>query len=106
MTNHVYLLRSADRTESGACGNGGASKTEYRWCSYQVNAQEETDAPLKPRPLYMAFGLNDAGRQRACRELFRYELESGLVDEIRWATNSNFTLGNARAAAQVSTALG
>jgi len=42
----------------------------------------------------------------APRELFRYELEPGPVDEIRRATNGNYALGNAAFAAQVSTALG
>jgi putative transposase len=61
-----------------------AHPAEYRWCSYRVNAQGETaDTLVKPHPLYVALGLNDAGRQRAYRELFRYELASGLVDEIR-----------------------
>ncbi|HRP77103.1 MAG TPA: transposase, partial [Rhodocyclaceae bacterium] len=40
------------------------------------------------------------------RELFRHELEPGMVDEIRRATNGNFALGNERFASQVSDALG
>ena len=47
-----------------------------------------------------------ASRAAAYRELFRYELEPGLVDEIRRATNGNYALGNAAFAAQVSTTLG
>lgn len=47
-----------------------------------------------------------APRLAAYRELFRYELEPGLVDEIRRTTNGNFALGNERFAAQVSSALG
>jgi putative transposase len=31
-------------------------------------------------------------RQQAYRELFRDELEAGVVDEIRRATNGNFVL--------------
>lgn len=62
---------------------------EYRWSSYRANAQGEADALLKPHPLYDALGLDSADRQSAYRELFRYELEPGLVDEIRRATNGN-----------------
>ena len=51
-------------------------------------------------------GGNVTARQAAYRELFRYELEPGLVDEIRRANNGNFALGNERFAAQVSEALG
>jgi putative transposase len=83
-----------------------AHPAEYRWSSYRANAQGETDALVKPHPLYVALGSNDAGRQAAYRELFRYELEPGLVDEIRRATNGNFALGNESFAAHVSAALG
>jgi putative transposase len=56
--------------------------------------------------LYGALGTDAADRQAAYRELFRYELEPGLVDEIRRATNGNYALGNERFAAQVTAALG
>ena len=39
-------------------------------------------------------------------ELFRYELEPGLVDEIRRATNGNYALGNERFAIEIAAALG
>jgi putative transposase len=82
-----------------------AHPAEYRWSSYRANAQGETDPLVKPHPLYEALGLDAAARQAAYRELFRYELEPGLVDEIRRATNGNFALGNERFAMQVSSAL-
>lgn len=83
-----------------------AHPAEYRWSSYRANAQGENDALVKPHPLYEALGLDAVARQAAYRELSRYELEPGLVDEIRRATNGNFTLGNERFATQVSSALG
>jgi len=55
---------------------------EYRWSSYRANAQG------------------------AYRELFRYELEPELVDEIRRATNGNFALGSDLFAEQIAAALG
>ena len=79
---------------------------KYPWSSYRVNAQFGTDALLKPHRLYQALGRDAADRQAAYRELFRHGLEPGLVDEIRRATNGNFTLGNDRFAALVSLALG
>ena len=79
---------------------------EYRWSSYRANAQGEADALVTPHPLYEALGANAAARQAVYRELFRHELEPGLVDEIRRATNGNFALGDERFAAQVATALG
>ncbi|MHB9100930.1 MAG: transposase [Sulfuricella sp.] len=82
-----------------------AHPAEYRWSSYRANAQGETDTLVKPHPLYEALGLDDLARQAAYRELFRHELEPGLVDEIRRATNGNFALGNERFVTQVSSAL-
>ena len=46
------------------------------------------------------------GRQAAYRALFRHELDPGLVDGIRRATNGNFALGTALFGAQVAAALG
>lgn len=83
-----------------------AHPAEYPWSSYRANGQGETNARVHPHPLYLALGVNDGGRQAAYRELFRDELEPGLVDEIRRATNGNFALGNESFAAQVSAALG
>jgi putative transposase len=83
-----------------------AHPAEYRWSSYRANAQGEEDALVRPHPLYEALGRDAASRQATYRELFRYELEPGLVDEIRRATNGNYALGNERFAKQVALALG
>ncbi len=79
---------------------------EYRWSSYQANGQGENNPLIRPHALYEALGLDAASRQTAYRELFRHELESGMVDEIRRATNGNFVLGSERFAAEVAVALG
>ncbi len=83
-----------------------AHPAEYRWSSYRANAQGESDTLIRPHALYEALDNNPAGRQAAYRELFRHELEPGLVDEIRKATNGNFLLGDRRFAADVASALG
>jgi len=79
---------------------------EYRWSSYRANAQGEASPLLDPHAVYLALGATPEARQAAYRELFRYELEPGLVDEIRRATNGNFALGNARFSAEVASLLG
>jgi putative transposase len=84
---------------------------EYKWSSYAENAQgfksgSADSEIIKPHPLYKALGLDAASRQAACRELFRYELDIGLVDEIRKATNGNYALGNALFAQQIEDVLG
>lgn len=78
---------------------------DYRWSSYRCNAQGEVDPIVWPHPLYCVLGKTPAERQAAYREMFRRQLDPGLVDQIRKATNGNFVLGNERFAEQVAAAL-
>ena len=61
---------------------------------------------LTPHPLYRSLGSDGVERQANYRELFRFELDPGLVDEIRLATNGNFALGNTHFIDQIEQALG
>ena len=79
---------------------------EYRWSSYRANAQGEENALVQPHELYLGLGREPLARQAAYRELFRTELEPGLVDQIRKATNGNFALGDTRFGDQIAQALG
>jgi putative transposase len=79
---------------------------EYRWSSYAANAQGAEDGMITPHPLYEALGADAASRQAAYRALFRFQLDVGLVDEIRKATNGNYALGNALFVQQIEDALG
>jgi len=79
---------------------------EYPWSSYRANAQGEPDGLIQAHPIYTALGRQARERQEAYRELFRHEIEPGLVDEIRRATNGNYALGNERFANEVAVALG
>jgi putative transposase len=79
---------------------------EYRWSSYRANAQGESDTLISPHPGYVALGSDPEVRLAAYRELFRFELDPGVVDEIRTATNGNFALGDPRFAALIESALG
>lgn len=83
-----------------------AHPAEYRWSSYRVNAQGEESGIVSPHPLYLALGADTVDRQEAYRELFRHELEPGVVDAIRQATNGNFVLGDGRFGEQIAQALG
>jgi putative transposase len=79
---------------------------EYRWSSYRANAQGEACSALSPHESYRALGADEQARQAAYRELFRYQLDPRLVDEIREATNGNYALGSSRFQEQVARALG
>lgn len=61
---------------------------------------------IKPHSLFSRLGEDSEQRAATYRELFRYELDLGLVDQIRSATNSNYALGSPRFAAEVANALG
>ncbi len=79
---------------------------EYRWSSYRVNAQGENSLLITRHELYDALGLDAEKRTVAYRELFRYQLEPGLVDEIRAATNGNYALGSKKFQEQIAGELG
>lgn len=79
---------------------------DYRWSSYRANAQGESNALVHPHERYLALGASAEERQANYRELFRYELDPGVVDRIRSATNGNFALGDNRFAEQVAATLG
>jgi putative transposase len=83
-----------------------AHPAEYRWSSYRANAQGEAAALLAPQALFLGLGGDGADRQAAYRELFRYELEPGTINEIRQATNGNYALGDGRFVAEVERMLG
>ena len=79
---------------------------EYCWSSYGANAHGLSSAIIEANPLYTQLGETADLRASAYRELFRYQLDPGLVDQIRSATNGNYALGNARFASEVEQALG
>jgi putative transposase len=79
---------------------------EYRWSSYGANAHGLPSEIIEPHLLYRALGETVDLRASAYRELFRYQLDPGLVDQIRSATNGNYALGNSRFTAEVEQALG
>ena len=53
---------------------------EYRWSSYRANAQGEESPLLTRHETFLALGGDAESRQAAYRELFRHELELGMVD--------------------------
>ncbi len=79
---------------------------DYKWSSYRCNAQGERNKLIKPHFMYEALGLTKTMQETNYRELFRYNLEPGLVDEIRDATNGNYVLGNERFKEEIGKVLG
>ena len=60
---------------------------DYRWSSYRALAAGAADPVLTLHDLYQGLGRTPADRQSAYRALFRTVLDTGLVDELRAATN-------------------
>ena len=83
-----------------------AHPAEYRWSSYRANAQGEKNKLIKAHALYAALGKDGDQRRAAYRELFRYDLDPGVIDEFRRATNGNYALGSPRFQAQIEAAVG
>jgi putative transposase len=79
---------------------------EYQWSSYGCNAQGSANALIRPHALYKRLGRSIQKRQAAYRDLFRYELDPGLVDEIRSATNGGYVLGTERFQKEIAEMLG
>lgn len=79
---------------------------EYRCSSCRANAQGEASALVSPHALYHALGKDAEERQVAYHELFRHELDSGVVDAIRQATNGNIVVGGLRFSGDIAKALG
>jgi putative transposase len=79
---------------------------EYRGSSYGHNAQGLVDALIRPHALYTGLGSTAPLRQEAYRELFRYPLDRGLVDQIRTATHGGFVLGTERFQKEIAAMFG
>ncbi|MBM9614159.1 transposase [Desulfobulbus rhabdoformis] len=83
-----------------------STPSEYPWSSFQTNGLGEKNEIITPHTVYQALGENTEIRQQAYRELFRYELDPGVLEEIRRATNGNFALGSNRFNEQIAKVLG
>jgi len=68
----------------------------YRWSSYRANGMGQADTLLTPHPVYAGLGHDDAGRLPAYRALFRPELESEAIGDIRMALDQVQPLGDSR----------
>ncbi len=97
-----YRYIELNPVRAGMVGHPG----EYRWSSYRANAQGEMEAGLQAHACYRALGKDKEKRQAAYRELFRTQLDPGLVDQVREATNGNYALGSSRFQEEVGRALG
>ncbi|MBM3356582.1 MAG: transposase [Betaproteobacteria bacterium] len=82
-----------------------AHPADYRWSSYRFHAEGAPDRLLSTHEQYQRLGFTADERQRAYRELFRSELDSDELSEIRGAANRGWPLGSDRFKDQIEAAL-
>jgi putative transposase len=82
-----------------------AHPAQYRWSSYRFHAEGIPDKLLTTHEQYERLGRTADERQQAYRELFRSELGSSEVSEIRDSVNRGWPLGSERFKDQIETAL-
>ena len=68
----------------------------YRWSSYRANGLGQTDPLLTPHALYTSLGQDEVERLAVYRALFRSELDTEAISDIRIALNQGQPLGNSR----------
>ena len=107
LQDDVYFLVCSRYIEMNPVRAGMVpNPADYRWSSYRANAHGEANPALTPHEIYLALGHQGDDRLKAYRELFRPQLELGMLEQIRAATNGNYALGDERFAAQVAEVLG
>ena len=69
---------------------------EYYWSSYAHHAGTRPCPLIRDHAGYLVLGRDEQERQAAYRELFRFQLDPGLIDEIRTATRHGLVIGSER----------
>jgi len=80
--------------------------SDYNWSSYQINALGKKSNLCTLHSLYLALANNKKIRQENYRELFKYQLEDELLEDIRLASNQGMALGNERFKAEIESLTG
>lgn len=78
---------------------------DYRWSSYRFHADGAQDKLLSTHEQYERLGRTAEARQHAYRELFRSELDSSELAEIRNTVNRGWPLGGERFKDEIEQAL-
>ncbi len=66
---------------------------EYKWSSYQKNAQKSDEKLIGSHPIYMTSGRTGDERRYVYRGLFLRHLDDDTIHQIRAALNHELVLG-------------
>ena len=99
---HLYRYIELNPVRAGMVDD----PADYSWSSYQSNALGQSISLLTPHRLYLGLGQTATERQQCYRDLFRYQVDGELLDDIRKAANKGLVLGNERFVAEVEALTG
>jgi len=103
----TYLLRCQRYIELNPVRAGMVDAPgAYRWSSFAANALGHCSTLVTPHSRFLALGAHESSRRAAYLELFRDELESHELEEIRTSANAGYALGNERFRKEIAVALG
>ena len=78
---------------------------EYPWSSYAVNGDGMISSLVTPHPSYVGLGDDKQERLECYRQFLGECIEENVLEEIRYATNGNFVLGDDRFSAEMEQVL-
>jgi len=67
---------------------------EYQWSSYGYNALGKCNDLITPHNIYKNLGITEGDRLSSYRQLFRQQLSSKMLTDIRDSTNKGWVLGS------------
>ncbi len=79
---------------------------QYRWSSYAWHARGKPNPLIFDHMLYCALGHNQQTRQQAYRELFKHQIMTVDIDQLRKSLSYNYPLGNDCFREQIEKVLG
>ena len=99
---HLYRYIELNPVRAGMVSH----PSDYSWSSYQINALGKESALCTAHPLYLALANEPEKRQTNYRELFKYQIDRQLLEDIRIATNQGMVLGNERFTTEIESLTG
>lgn len=95
--NESYVLQVYRYIETNPLRAGMVSDpAEYRWSSYQFNALGIFSNLGTYHQDYLLLGKTGKERKKAYRHLFKHDVESELLTDIRTSTQKGLAIGNDR----------
>jgi putative transposase len=70
------------------------SPAEYRWSSHRCYALGVSNPLVTPHAIFQSLAPEGPARREAYLALFREQLDPGVIDRIREATNKGWPLGS------------